>query len=237
MISNVEIVIRLVLSAVIGGLIGMEREVSNRPAGLRTHVLVSLGSALIMLVSIDAFFFEGVRVGDPARLAAQVVSGIGFLGAGTIMRTGDRIRGLTTAASLWVSAGIGLSIGSGYYLGAIISATIVLATLMSLGVFEKRIAKKKYKSVEITAFNRPGVIGQIGVLFGKYHVSIKDISMVESDSNEEEDGILEMHFLVKSPNSFDILDFYREIYEVKGIISLVFEGKTILDFNNKSKIF
>ena len=118
MISEIEIVKRLILSAILGGLIGVEREVNNRPAGLRTHILVTLGSTLVMLVSIDGLHRDGGAIlSDPYRLAAQVVSGIGFLGAGTIMRTGNSINGLTTAASLWVSAGIGLAIGTGYYLG------------------------------------------------------------------------------------------------------------------------
>src|SRR5690606_40140353 len=96
-ISNLEIITRLVLAAIRGRLIGTGREISNRPAGLRTHILVTTGACLIMLVSIDGFFIlgEGVLSGDPARLAAQVVSGIGFIGAGTILRTGNNITGLT----------------------------------------------------------------------------------------------------------------------------------------------
>jgi len=119
MIGNTEVILRLLLSAFFGGLVGMEREANNRPAGLRTHVLVSLGSTLIMMISIDAFRGMGAsgNGGEPARLAAQVVSGIGFLGAGTILRDGTNIKGLTTAASLWVCGGIGLAVGSGYYLG------------------------------------------------------------------------------------------------------------------------
>ncbi|MCG4572257.1 MgtC/SapB family protein [Clostridium cochlearium] len=147
MTSYKEIVIRLVLSALIGGLIGVEREVNNRPAGLRTHILVSVSSALMMLVSINGFIDAetGLRTGDSARLAAQVVSGMGFLGAGTIIKTGGNIQGLTTAASLWTCAGIGLAIGNGYYFGGLFTSMTVLFTLMSLSSFEKRIAKKKYK--------------------------------------------------------------------------------------------
>lgn len=223
MISPIEIVARLILSAIIGGLIGTEREVNNRPAGLRTHILVTIGSTLIMLISIDGFLD-----GDPARLAAQVVSGIGFLGAGTIMRTGNNISGLTTAASLWVCAGIGLAIGSGYYLGAIVTTVIVLATLMSLGIFEKRILKKKYKTIEVVATNRPGIIGQIGVLFGKHYVSIKDISILNNDNEYDEDtGIMEVRFLVKTPNNFKVVSLYKEIYQIHGIISVSFEGSTM----------
>ena len=223
MISRTEIVIRLLLSAIIGGFIGTEREVNNRPAGLRTHILVTLGSTLVMLVSIDGF-----QSADPSRLAAQVVSGIGFLGAGTIMRTGNNISGLTTAASLWVCAGIGLAVGAGYYLGAIVTTAIVLATLMSLGIFEKRILRKKYQAIEVIATNRPGIIGQIGVLFGKHYVSIKDITILNNDNEYDEDsGIMEIRFLIKTPNNFNINNLYKEIYQIHGIISVSFEGNII----------
>lgn len=237
MLSITEIIIRLVLSAVVGGLIGMEREVNNRPAGLRTHVLVTLGSALIMLVSIDGFYGLIDRApGDPARLASQVVSGIGFLGAGTIMRTGNNINGLTTAASLWVSAGIGLAIGSGYYLGGIVTGVIVLVTLMSLGFFEKRILKKKYRTIDVVSSNRPGIIGQIGTLFGKHYVSIKDISIIDNEYKYDDDdnGIMETRFLVKTPSNFNINNFYREIYQINGIINVYFEGERISHAKNKS---
>ncbi|HSH35981.1 MgtC/SapB family protein, partial [Schnuerera sp.] len=177
MTNNMEVVLRIILSAIIGGLIGIEREVNNRPAGLRTHILVSVGSTLVMLVSINGFNnpITGLPAGDPARLAAQVVSGVGFLGAGTIMRTKGDIKGLTTAASLWVCAGIGLAIGNGYYLGAVVTASVVLITLMSLGKFEKKILKTSYKTLEVISSNRSGLIGEIGTLLGKYNISIKDI--------------------------------------------------------------
>lgn len=237
MISTIEIIIRLLLSAIVGGLIGMEREVNNRPAGLRTHVLVTLGSALVMLVSIDGFYSLADRVpGDPARLASQVVSGIGFLGAGTIMRTGNNINGLTTAASLWVSAGIGLAIGSGYYLGGVVTAVIVLVTLMSLGFFEKKILKKKYRTIDVVSSNRPGIIGQMGTLFGKYYVSIKDISIIDNEYKYDDDdnGIMETRFLVKTPSNFNMNNFYREIYQIHGIINVYFEGEKIPHDNNKN---
>ncbi|HBL37110.1 MAG TPA: methyltransferase, partial [Firmicutes bacterium] len=107
------------VATLLGAVIGLEREQHGRPAGLRTHILVALGSCLIMLVSI--YGFPSGTGSDPARLAAQVVSGIGFLGAGTILRDGTSIRGLTTAASLWVVAGIGLAAGTGFYWAAAIT--------------------------------------------------------------------------------------------------------------------
>lgn len=234
MISNIEIIVRILLAAVIGGLIGIEREVNNRPAGLRTHVLVTLGSTLIMLISIDGFDSLGTgQMADPSRLAAQVVSGIGFLGAGTIMRTGNSINGLTTAASLWVSAGIGLGIGSGYYLGSVVTAVIVLLTLMTLGSLEKKVLKRKYKRIEMVATNRPGIIGQIGVAFGNHHISIKDISILENDyRDDEENGLMEIRFTVKIPGSYDTYSLYKEIYGISGIVSITYQGERIRKADN-----
>lgn len=237
MIYPIEIIKRIVIAAVIGGLIGIEREVNNRPAGLRTHVLVTLGATLIMLISIDGFNSLGPdRLGDPARLAAQVVSGIGFLGAGTIMRTGNNINGLTTAASLWVSAGIGLGIGAGYYVGSLATAVVVLLTLMTLGSFEKKLLKRKYKRVEIVATSRPGIIGQIGIVFGNYYISIKDISILNNDyrDDDEDGGLMEIRFTVKIPSSYDTYNLYKDLYSITGVISITYQGERIRHTNNEN---
>ncbi|MGN9165840.1 MgtC/SapB family protein [Tissierellaceae bacterium HCP3S3_D8] len=229
MISQREIILRLILSAIIGGLIGIEREVNNRPAGLRTHILVSVGSALIMLVSIDGFYnpSTGLPIGDPARLASQVVSGIGFLGAGTIMRTGNNIKGLTTAASLWVCGGIGLAIGSGYYLGGLLTVGIVLLTLMSLGFFEERLFKVKYKTFEVVSTNRAGLIGEIGTLLGKHNVIIRDISIIDNELKNKynEDEVLETYFMIKIPSVFNVNKFVCEVYQIDGVLKTSFDGK------------
>ncbi|MBI3318281.1 MAG: MgtC/SapB family protein [Candidatus Omnitrophica bacterium] len=146
MISDVEVMFRLILATVFSGLIGLEREVSGRAAGFRTHILVCVGSALIMLTGIHLFEqYKGIAQVDPTRLAAQVVSGIGFLGAGTIIQYHDSVRGLTTAASLWAAAGIGLAVGSGFYLGALFSTGVVLGVLFFLSQVERRIVRSKRK--------------------------------------------------------------------------------------------
>ncbi|HEY8362852.1 MAG TPA: MgtC/SapB family protein [Tissierellaceae bacterium] len=227
MISNVEIVARLILSAIIGGLIGIEREFRNRPAGLRTHVLVTTGSALIMLVSIDGFFIlgKGTLTGDPARLAAQVVSGIGFIGAGTILRTGNNITGLTTAASLWVSAGIGLAIGAGYYLGAIVTTAIVMITLMGLRALDRIKLMSKYKKIEVVGIDKPGFIGTIGTLFAKYDINIKDVKILSNEFyGSDEAGTVKVLFIVKMPNNFDRESFNMEINNLPGVISVYFDN-------------
>src|SRR3989338_1349755 len=134
MLTDNQVVWRLFLAAALGGVIGFEREKHNkRMAGFRTHILVSIGSALIMLVSIHLFeIYAGKAPVDPARIAAGVVTGIGFLGAGTIIRSGESVRGLTTAASLWTVSGIGLAIGCGFYIAGLATAIIAFAALYFL---------------------------------------------------------------------------------------------------------
>jgi putative Mg2+ transporter-C (MgtC) family protein len=135
MIEPGELVLRVVLSAVLGGVVGMERELRDQPAGFRTHMLVSLGAALFTLAGAYVGSFGGgpVRVQlDPTRVAAQVVAGIGFLGAGAIIRQGVNVRGLTTAASLWVTAAIGVAVALGFWIGAV--ATVVTTVVVLYGL-------------------------------------------------------------------------------------------------------
>lgn len=138
------VLFRVALSVVLGFILGLERELYKRPAGLRTHILVCIASCLIMMVSVYGF-----DEGDPARLAAQVVSGVGFLGAGAIMREdkGNGIKGITTAATIWMSAMIGLACGNGFYFGAVVVTVSALVILTILRNFETKIAaSSKYKS-------------------------------------------------------------------------------------------
>ena len=144
--SNEMVLQRLLLTALLSGLIGYEREWHGRAAGLRTHLLVGVGSALVMLTAL--YLMEGLagRVTiDPTRMSAQVISGIGFLGAGTIMQFRASVRGLTTAAGLWVVAGIGLAAGSGFAFGAIMTTVIVLVALFGLRRFELSFSASKKK--------------------------------------------------------------------------------------------
>jgi putative Mg2+ transporter-C (MgtC) family protein len=139
--TDIEITIRLLTALGLGGLVGLEREVHGSDAGLRTHILVSLGSALVMVVSVlMSQSFVGT---DPARISAQVVSGIGFLGAGSILRSTTSVRGLTTAASIWAVAGIGLASGAGYYSSAVIASILILVTLWLLRFIEKALNLKE----------------------------------------------------------------------------------------------
>ena len=140
-LTEQEVVIRILAAIFIGGLIGLERGMKNRPAGLRTYMLVCVGSCLIMMT--NQYIYQSTGSGDPMRLGAQVVSGIGFLGAGTIVVTRhNQIKGLTTAAGLWTSAGLGLALGIGFYEGAITAAIGVFVILAILQSLDNRVHKR-----------------------------------------------------------------------------------------------
>lgn len=133
--TNIELIVKLVLAILLGALVGFEREQKKRPAGFRTNMLVCLGSCLFTIVSIQSFSI------DPARIAAGIVTGIGFLGAGSIIGSGKHIQGITTAATLWVVAGVGLAVGVGEYILATITAVLVFSILL-LKDAEKEFCKK-----------------------------------------------------------------------------------------------
>jgi putative Mg2+ transporter-C (MgtC) family protein len=163
-----ESLLRLALAAVLGGLIGVERELREREAGLRTHLLVALGSALFTIVGAYGFhdFLESgqsVVRADPTRIAAQIVTGIGFLGAGAIIRQGFSVRGLTTAATLWVVAAVGLAAGAGYYSAAVITTALVLIALYPLRILAYQILRRFRAEdgrllVELPAGHPPGEV-------------------------------------------------------------------------------
>lgn len=178
-VSDWEVVGKLALALVLGGFIGLEREIHSQPAGLRTHMVVALGAALLMLLSLEMRRIQ--HDADPGRIAAQVVSGIGFLGAGAILRFGMSVKGLTTAACLWTAAGIGLAVGAGYYLGAV-SATVL--TLIATFVFDKFerlfIEGRVYKRFVITAKEGTGIVRKMESILQRHDIKIKQIG-IEKD--------------------------------------------------------
>ncbi len=174
-------IIKMVLTVFFSGLIGYEREHSHRPAGFRTHILVAVGSTLVMMTSGFVFKeYEGLANFDPTRLGAQVISGIGFLGAGTILREGFSVKGLTTAASLWAVSCIGLAVGAGYYLGALITTLFIYATLNTLKRF---IAKgNPSKNLYIEAENLSRQASDIGEIIKRYGGSLHTLEVLYADS-------------------------------------------------------
>lgn len=152
-INDFTIILRLVLAVVLGGIIGFERGRSGRPAGLRTHILVCLGSALAIMT--NQYIFERFGISDPTRIAAQVISGIGFLGAGTILVTGrHQVKGLTTAAGLWATACMGLAIGIGFYKAAIVACFMIAFATIVLHRFDNyMLSKSKIMDIYVEISN------------------------------------------------------------------------------------
>ncbi|PFH19579.1 MULTISPECIES: MgtC/SapB family protein [Burkholderia] len=193
MISQMEIISRLLLAALLGSIIGIERERLSWAAGLRTHMLVAVGAALVMVVS--AFGFADIQNAknvslDPSRVAAQVVSGIGFLGAGSIMLRGEIIRGLTTAASLWVVAAVGLAVGGGMYVAAIAATAIVLAILAGLKPIEKRFfAARQRWGVRILARRGAVKLTSLQAMPGIDQARIVQFIIEQDDTTPDDDRI------------------------------------------------
>lgn len=170
-----ELLLRIVVASLLGGLIGLERDIHGRAAGLRTHLLVSMGSALFMVLS-DLVATHAVTLtnqglartfSDPGRIAAQIVTGIGFLGAGTIIKEGLTIRGLTTAACLWLVAAVGMAAGAGYYTLAIFTTLTALAFLISLHYLERVYPKDSYRVLTIETPDKVGPNNLISIISDK----------------------------------------------------------------------
>jgi len=214
--SEFETVLRLVFSLLLGAVVGLERETHDRPAGLRTFILVSVGSTLIMIVSMNIrYLFPGGVGVDPGRIAAQVVTGIGFLGAGTILHEGPSIRGLTTAAGLWVVAAVGLAVGAGFYLAAGVTTALALVTLSLLSHVERSyIGGKGDAVVTIVTVDRPGQLGRIGSALGDNGINIKDIKL----SPTEED-LVEVVLKVKVPSREALAKALQALAGLTGVRS------------------
>lgn len=214
-LSEVEGLVRLVLALALGAAIGFERETHDRPAGLRTFILVCVGSALIMIVSVvvrDLYPYSGV---DPGRIAAQVVTGIGFLGAGTIMHEGPFVRGLTTAAGLWVVSAIGLAVGLGLYLLAAVTTVLSLLTLTVLAHIERSyIGAKGYGQVTVVTTDQPGQLGRIGSALGETGVDIKDIRL-----QPREMGLVEIELRVRAPSREALERAMQTLVGIEGVRS------------------
>ena len=216
MLNEGEVIVRLVMSVILGGFIGLERErllVGYRTysAGFRTHILVAVGAAVCMIVS------EGMHYqfkGDAARVAAQVVSGIGFLGAGAILREGLLIRGLTTAASLWVVASVGLACGAGYYLPAALGTLLVLFTLVLLGTFEDIVrGKGRLDLLSIVVSDEPQQVKAIRSFLEDQVGEVKKIEV----SKMHEDGKVLLEIYMKMSSDAKMIEILHHITTLPGV--------------------
>lgn len=191
---------RLVMAAVLGAAIGLERELHDHPAGMRTHLLVSLGSAMFAVISAYGYtsFFAAnpTALDNPQRIAAQIVSGIGFLGAGAIIQAGRWVRGLTTAASLWATAAIGLAVGSGEYVLSIVGTTLIV---LSLGPLNWLIARRRGQSEQLLRLRLEATgLGALGNVTATAVRAGGEVSRVESRKIGK--GRYEVELLLRLPN-------------------------------------
>jgi len=216
MISEFEMIIRIILAAFLGSLVGFEREKQNQPAGLRTHIILVVGSTLAMVLSINIpIMYKNIaQNGDPTRLAAQVISGIGFLGAGAILRFGLNVRGLTTATSLWSMAIVGLAVGAGYYIPAITTTFLLLVILLLVHKIEERLIDSfAIFHLSIKADDSPGLFNRI-----KEITSSKGskISAIKIKKNLEENKItIDLDIRISRASSLD--DLMNNISLIEGI--------------------
>lgn len=209
------VLFRLVLAAVLSGVIGFEREYHGRAAGFRTHILLCVGSTLVMLTSMHIFDVYSSRVAvDPARIAAGVITGIGFLGAGTIMHSRSSVRGLTTAASLWVVAGLGLAVGSGLYFGAAVTAVLTIITLFLFSRLEHVMIRKDwYRTMYIEAKEGTDRLKAIRQALTPFGVEITDF---EADRTEDGSNMI-LRLGLKLQNTRRADQILSDIGNVDGV--------------------
>ena len=215
MITDYEIALRILLACIFGGIVGFQRERNDSPAGFRTHILVSLGAALIMVLSMYGFSdFASVNK-DPARLAAQVVSGIGFLGAGTILRDGVSVKGLTTAASLWVVSAIGLAAGAGLYFSSFLVTFLVFVTL------ERSVEHYFFRSkqiLQVVTVNGTCKVKEINRIIESHKIIAQNISMTFL---KEEQNKTTFEYTLRTPfTRINTEKIIEDINEVDGVYSV-----------------
>ena len=188
---ELDLTVKLLLAALAGGLIGFEREKHGRPAGLRTNLLVAVGSCVMMIVS-EAFYLKygmhdaetTLRL-DPSRVAAQIVTGIGFIGAGVILKEGASVRGLTTAASLWAVAGLGMAFGMGFFSLGAIATVLVLISLTLLKKLDPVMRKDRFLTLAVTAVNREGLVNELQKILADRNLEGRDVnSHIDLVANE-----------------------------------------------------
>ncbi len=209
-----EYLLRLTLATLFGAIIGYERKRSGKPAGSRTYALVALGACLFAIVGIELSQYAGV---DPSRIPSQIVVGIGFLGAGTIISAGGMVRGLTTAAATWVTAAIGLAVGLGYYAEAIASVFLLMLVLLLVPVVEKWGLRRTGKAVTLAIAAEPGprLLERIVDILRPYALHMEEESLERTES-----GFIEYVLEVTLPGSVatrDLLAALNSIPEVKDV--------------------
>ncbi|HWR10342.1 MAG TPA: MgtC/SapB family protein [Rectinemataceae bacterium] len=213
-IGPMDAAIRLILAMLAGGLVGMEREMRRQTAGLRTHILISLGSCLLMMLSIWMPQSVGLDKGDPGRIAAQVVSGIGFLGAGAFIKIGNNVKGMTTAASLWVVAAIGLTIGGGMWIAGLITLVLVLIALAALEPVERKLfPAERFKYIGIWFAENTADRGRVLEVLAEHGIRVQSVDASQDVAKRS----TKLTVLAKIPVDLDIESLFKQLRRIGDV--------------------
>jgi putative Mg2+ transporter-C (MgtC) family protein len=219
MLSYGDIALRLGIAIILGGIVGLEREYQNQPAGLRTHIILVLGAALTTIVSIDLQNSDPPLIsGDIMRLSAGVITGIGFLGGGAILRFGANVKGLTTSTSMWTMAIVGIAVGAGLYFPAVITTVVVLLVLLLLNIVEdKWIQSLITLNISLQAKDKKGMLGKIKRIVGKYSVGMgRDQSTFHVEKNMKKNEIT-VNILVRTRRPEVFEELISELGTIDGV--------------------
>ena len=216
-ITYLSIAIRITLAALMGGIFGLEREMRSRAAGLRTYMLVCVGSCIIMLT--NQYIFQVLTVGDPVRMGAQVVSGIGFLGAGTIVVTrNSKIRGLTTAAGLWAVAAMGLALGIGFYEAAIMGGPLIFLILTIMHGIDNQVHKRVRRMEFYAEVENSVSIAKITKEIRSLGIEIENIQLDRDYASDH--GVRAMLITVKKPAKMKRDELLSKLADLEGMVAL-----------------
>lgn len=224
-----EILLRLVIASITGFVIGLERERHHRPAGIKTHIMVCLGAAVVSMIQIHMIQdiakmvtetpeLSGVVKSDMGRLGAQVISGIGFLGAGTILQRNGSIKGLTTAATLWLSACLGLAVGMGYYWIAGFCLVIVMVVLIGLRMLQGVALQNDVIVLEIKFTDKRASMEFLHNYFLEHYITVKHIEFIQKE--EKEENIWIYHYTVVLPRTLELVSIQSSILMEENILKI-----------------
>lgn len=216
-LNIVSITLRIFLALILGGLLGIEREQKQRPAGFRTYIVVCLGACLAGITNM--YMFQSLGTGDPARIPAQVISGIGFLGAGTILVTrSNHIKGLTTAAGLWCSATIGIAVGCGFYSGAILCSLVIVFSLRILTLVDKHFDRYR-KFINIYAeFSDPHFSGELIKYCSNKNYELMDLDLFPAKAPFGDVVTGVATFIIKTDNPKNCPDILNDLQNLNGVV-------------------
>ena len=222
MISEWQIILRVFVGAALGAAVGIERERQDQPAGMRTHMILVIGATLAMVLSVNIGYLyarEGTPA-DPARLAAQVISGIGFLGAGAILRFGYNVKGLTTATSLWTMAIVGMTVGAGYYLIGVVTTALMLIVLTLFNVIENRYLRTSVsRYIQIEADYHKGVVKSIRKIVQQFSDNLVSFTIQKHVKNKR----LRIQVVARISRDQALEDLIETISDIDGVRNLKVE--------------